>query len=110
VSEIDNTGGRVVARTQCKSVVLVGVGLLVLTLPSLALAQNQSPFLTGATSLESNILAWMTPIAIILVMVLGAMAMANRISWGWCIAAILGIAIVFGAPQIVAWVQSMFGV
>lgn len=95
---------------QCKSVVLVGVGLLVLTLPSLAVAQNQSPFLTGATSLESNILAWMTPIAIILVMVFGAMAMANRISWGWCIAAILGIAIVFGAPQIVAWVQSMFGV
>lgn len=107
---MDNTGGRVVARMQCKSVVLAGVGLLVLTLPSLALAQNQSPFLTGATSLESNILAWMTPIAIILVMVLGAMAMANRISWGWCIAAILGIAIVFGAPQIVAWVQSMFGV
>jgi len=107
---MDNTGGQVVARMQCKSVVLAGVGLLVLTLPSLALAQNQSPFLTGATSLESNILAWMTPIAIILVMVLGAMAMANRISWGWCIAAILGIAIVFGAPQIVAWVQSMFGV
>jgi len=107
---MDNTGGRVVAQMQCKSVVRVGVGLLVLTLPSLALAQNQSPFLTGATSLESNILAWMTPIAIILVMVLGAMAMANRISWGWCIAAILGIAIVFGAPQIVAWVQSMFGV
>ncbi len=25
-------------------------------------------------------------------MVLGAMAMANRISWGWCIGAILGIA------------------
>ena len=107
---MDYTGGRVVAQMQCKSVVLAGFGFLVLMLPSLALAQNQSPFLTGATSLESNILAWMTPIAIILVMVLGAMAMANRISWGWCIAAILGIAIVFGAPQIVAWVQSMFGV
>jgi predicted RNA-binding Zn-ribbon protein involved in translation (DUF1610 family) len=33
--------------------------------------------------------------------VLGAMAMANRMSWGWCIGAILGIAIAFGAPQIV---------
>jgi type IV secretory pathway VirB2 component (pilin) len=95
---------------QCNLERLVGIGLLLLMLPTLAMAQNQSPFLTGATSLESNILAWMTPIAIILVMVLGAMAMANRISWGWCIAAILGIAIVFGAPQIVAWVQSMFGV
>lgn len=69
-----------------------------------------SPFMTGATSLQANILAWLTPIAIILVMVLGAMAMANRISWGWVIAAILGIAIAFGAPQIVAWVRGMFAV
>jgi type IV secretion system protein VirB2 len=80
-----------------------------LAAPNLVLAQA-SPFMTGATSLQSNILAWMTPVAIILVMVLGAMAMANRMSWGWCIAAILGIAIVFGAPQIVTWVRGMFGV
>ncbi len=78
-------------------------------IPAVALAQA-SPFLTGATALESNILAWLTPVAIILVMVLGAMAMANRISWGWCIGAILGIAIAFGAPQVVAWVRGMFGV
>ncbi|MBW4052589.1 MAG: TrbC/VirB2 family protein [Proteobacteria bacterium] len=89
--------------------VLLGTMVLSLALPQLALAQT-SPFLTGATALESNILAWLTPIAIILVMVLGGMAMANRISWGWCIGAILGIAIAFGAPQIVAWVRGMFGV
>ncbi len=80
-----------------------------LWLPALAFAQA-SPFMTGATALQTNILAWLTPIAIILVMVLGAMAMANRMSWGWCIGAILGIAIAFGAPQIVAWVRGMFGV
>jgi type IV secretion system protein VirB2 len=74
-----------------------------------ALAQT-SPFMTGATALQTNILAWLTPVAIILVMVLGAMAMANRMSWGWCIGAIFGIAIAFGAPQIVAWVRGMFGV
>jgi type IV secretion system protein VirB2 len=77
--------------------------------PLVASAQA-SPFLTGATALESNIVAWLTPIAIILVMALGAMAMANRMSWGWCFAAILGIAIAFGAPQIVSWVRGMFGV
>lgn len=77
----------------------------------LAVAQAQnSPFMTGATALQTNILAWLTPIAIILIMVLGAMAMANRMSWGWCLGAILGIAIAFGAPQIVAWVRGMFGV
>ena len=77
--------------------------------PSMALAQA-SPFLTGATALQTNILAWLTPVAIILVMVLGGMAMANRMSWGWCIGAVIGIAIAFGAPQIVTWVRGMFGV
>lgn len=88
---------------------LLAMAALSLALPPAALAQT-SPFLTGATALESNILAWLTPIAIILVMVLGGMAMANRISWGWCVGAILGIAIAFGAPQIVSWVRGMFGV
>jgi len=82
---------------------------LVIFVPDLSMAQA-SPFMTGATSLQTNILAWLTPVAIILVMVLGGMAMANRMSWGWCIGAILGIAIAFGAPQIVAWVRGMFGV
>ena len=87
----------------------LAVGTLLLGVPIVALAQS-SPFMTGATALQTNILAWLTPIAIILVMALGAMAMANRMSWGWCIGAILGIAIAFGAPQIVAWVRGMFGV
>lgn len=82
---------------------------LALSAPDLAVAQA-SPFMTGATALQTNLLAWLTPIAIILVMVLGGMAMANRMSWGWCIGAILGIAIGFGAPQIVTWVRGMFGV
>jgi len=84
------------------------VALLICS-PDLAMAQA-SPFMTGASALQTNILAWLTPVAIILVMVLGGMAMANRMSWGWCLGAILGIAIGFGAPQIVAWVRGMFGV
>jgi type IV secretion system protein VirB2 len=86
--------------------VALGAALL---LPQFALAQA-SPFLTGANSLQTNILAWLTPVAIILIMVLGGMAMANRISWGWAIGAVIGIAIAFGAPQIVTWVRGMFGV
>ena len=96
---------RALASETLELAVIVGL----LALPQLALAQA-SPFLTGANALQANILAWLTPIAIILVMVLGAMAMANRISWGWCIASILGIAIAFGSAQIVAWVRGMFGV
>jgi type IV secretion system protein VirB2 len=79
-----------------------------LVIPQLALAQT-SPFLTGATSLQTNILAWLTPIAIILVMVAGGLAMAGRASWGWFIGLVIGIPIAFGAPQIVTWVRGMFG-
>ena len=92
-----------------RHLVLTSFVSLVVLAPDWALAQA-SPFMTGATALQTNILAWLTPVAIILVMVLGGMAMANRMSWGWCIGAILGIAIGFGAPQIVTWVRGMFGV
>jgi type IV secretion system protein VirB2 len=94
---------------RCAVAVGSGVAWALLWFPALAAAQA-SPFLTGATALQSNILAWLTPVAVILVMALGAMAMANRMSWGWCFGAILGIAIAFGAPQIVTWIRGMFGV
>lgn len=96
-------------RSVARELLSVLIALLPACIPTLAQAQS-SPFLTGATALQTNILAWLTPIAVILIMVLGAMAMANRMSWGWCIGAILGIAIAFGAPQIVTWVRGMFGV
>jgi type IV secretion system protein VirB2 len=92
-------------RSVCARAVLLGAAV-----PGMVFAQSNSPFMTGATALQSNILAWLTPIAIILVMVLGAMAMAARMSWGWCLGAIVGIAMAFGAPQIVNWVRGMFGV
>jgi type IV secretion system protein VirB2 len=82
---------------------------LAMLLPTLALAQA-SPFQTGAQSFQANLLAIATPVAIILVMVLGIVAATGRISWGWPIGAIVGIAVIFGAPQIVAWVRAMFGV
>src|SRR6185312_5589480 len=89
--------------------IAVAVVLASPLVPTPAAAQA-SPFMTGATALQANLLEWLTPIAVILVMALGAMAMASRLSWGWCIGAILGIAIAFGAPQIVAWVRGLFGV
>jgi type IV secretory pathway VirB2 component (pilin) len=86
-------------------VVLVG---LIAAMP--ALAQTADPFLGGAEALVDNIFLWLTPIAVILIAVLGGMAMANQISWAWCISAILGIAIAFGAENVVDWIKGMFGV
>ena len=91
------------------ALVLGAAALLSLALAQPAFAQT-SPFLTGATALESNILAWLTPIAIILVMVLGGMAMANRISWGWCIGRHLGDRHRFRRAADRFWVRGMFGV
>src|ERR1700721_2328643 len=100
---------RQLATRQLAHLALAAAVVAMICAPDLALAQT-SPFMTGASSLQTNILAWLTPVAIILVMVLGGMAMANRMSWGWCIGAILGIGIGFGAPQIVTWARGLFGV
>ena len=88
---------------------MIGWVLLGWLVPTLVLAQA-SPFLTGMNSIQSNLISWLTPVAIILVMVLGTMAMANRMAWGWFIGAVFGICIAFGASQIVTWVRGMFGV
>ncbi|MDP9082890.1 MAG: TrbC/VirB2 family protein [Pseudomonadota bacterium] len=87
---------------------LMGLCAAVLAVPDLALAA--SPFTTGATGLSTNLLAIFTPIAVIMVMALGIAAAVNKISWGWCVGAVIGIALIFGAQQIITWVRGMFGV
>jgi type IV secretion system protein VirB2 len=88
---------------------LWSVGLAMLFVAGEVFAQT-SPFSTGAASFQGSFLAILTPIAVIAVMALGLAAWMNRISWGWAIMGVVGIVLVFGAPQIVAWVRGMFGV
>ena len=64
----------------------------------------------GQPSFQGSFLAILTPVAVIAVMALGAAAWLNKISWGWAITGVAGIVLVFGAPQIVAWIRGMFGV
>ena len=84
-----------------------GAGTMILAFT--AQAQN-SPFQTGAENLLTNVTAIATPIAALLIIVLGIVAATGRISWGWPIGALIGIGIMFGAPTIVAWARSIFGV
>src|SRR5689334_10781746 len=86
---------------------LVGIALAVV--PVWASAQA-SPFDTGANSLVTNFITLATPLAVLAVMGLGVAAIVGRISWAWPVAALVGIAVIFGAPQIVTWVRGMFGV
>ncbi len=73
------------------------------------LAQS-SPFATGASAFQSNLLTILTPVAVIAVMALGVGAWFNRISWGWAAGGALGIMLVFGAPQVVSWIRGLAGV
>lgn len=82
---------------------------VILLAPAGAFAQT-SPFDTGAASLLSFALAIATPIAALIVIGLAVMAAVGKVSWGWVIGAIVGIATIFGAPQIVTWIRSLFGV
>ena len=84
-------------------------GAVILLSPGFVLAQA-SPFDTGANSLVTFALTIATPVAVLIVIALAIAAAVGRISWGWVIGAIIGIAAIFGAPQIVAWIRSLFGV
>jgi type IV secretory pathway VirB2 component (pilin) len=77
--------------------------------PAVAMAQA-SPFDTGANSLVDFALTIATPIAVLIIIGLAIAAAVGRIRWGWVIGAIIGIAAIFGAPQVVAWIRGMFGV
>jgi type IV secretion system protein VirB2 len=88
---------------------ITAVCLVTAVAPEWAFA-GASPFTTGATAASTNLLAILTPIAVVAVMALGAAAWFNKISWGWAVAGIVGICLVFGAQQIVTWVRGMFGV
>jgi type IV secretion system protein VirB2 len=107
---IDAGSTRIENRRQRFTVLWMMVGCLVTAIaPELAFA-GASPFTTGATAASTNLLAILTPIAVVAVMALGAAAWFNKISWGWAVAGIVGICLVFGAQQIVTWIRGMFGV
>jgi type IV secretory pathway VirB2 component (pilin) len=85
------------------------VASILQNVPILSYAQT-SPFDTGANSLVDFALTIATPIAILVVIGAAIAAAVGRISWGWVIGGIAGIAAIFGSPQIVAWIRGMFGV
>ena len=55
---------RQLATRQLAHLALIAALVAMICAPDLALAQT-SPFMTGASSLQTNILAWLTPVAII---------------------------------------------
>src|SRR5687767_2803965 len=94
----------------CHAVLTLSFGSGALCLPIARAVAQASPIQTGAESVVDELLALALPIAIIAVMVLGLMAFVGRLSWGVAVLCILGVCLVFGAPQLVDWGRSLFGV
>jgi len=84
--------------------------MLLAGLPPAAFAQAGSPFDTGAQGLLTFALAIAAPIAALIIIGVCIAAATSLISWGWVVRTIAGIAGIFGAVQIVAWIRGMFGV
>jgi|SRR5689334_24682461 len=91
-------------------VAVVVAALLCCAQNAVAQIVGGGPFSTGARNFQSSLLTILAPIAVVGVMVIGAAAWFNRISWGWAAAAGGGLILVFGAPQIVSWIRGMAGV
>lgn len=89
-------------------VVAATFALLCVALPELAFAS--SPFATGTAAGQGAILTILTPVAVIGVMATGVGALFGKISWWWLVGCIAGIVLIFGGPQIVAWIRGLFGV
>jgi type IV secretory pathway VirB2 component (pilin) len=79
-------------------------------IPATVFGQAGSPFQTGANSLVTFAQTIGTPIAALIIIGLAIAAAVGKMSWGWVIGALVGIAAIFGAPTIVSWIRSMFGV
>lgn len=87
-----------------------GAAVLLAGLPLAAFAQAGSPFDTGAQGLLTFALAIAAPVAALIIIGVCIAAATSLISWGWVVRTIAGIAGIFGAVQIVAWIRGMFGV
>jgi type IV secretion system protein VirB2 len=83
---------------------------ILLVLAAVPAFAQTSPFDTGANGLVSFALTIGTPIAVLIIIGLAIAAAVGKMSWGWVIGAIIGIAAIFGSQQIVAWIRSLFGV
>jgi type IV secretory pathway VirB2 component (pilin) len=83
--------------------------LLCFVAPELAFAQA-GPFGSGTAQLPQQIQTILGPITPVAIMATGVLSAIGRIAWGWFFGAVIFTVCVFGAPQIVAWIRSIFSV
>ena len=81
---------------------LVGVALVVGTDSALAQTATFQPLNTALTSVLSFMTGtFATTAATVAVAAVGYLALTSRIPWSWAFSVIVGVALIFGAAQIV---------
>lgn len=88
-------------------VLLLGTAVLVLSSDA---AFAAAPFAAGGNTMKNDIIGLITPVIGIGIVALGLMCAFGKINWGWFVAAVIGIIIVYGNEQIISWVRSAFGI
>jgi type IV secretory pathway VirB2 component (pilin) len=92
------------AATRCVCIVVAS------SAPVVQVFAQSRPLQQGAESLVTEFTDIAAPFAILAVMVLGLFALAGRLTAVAALLALLGICVLFGAPQIVDWTRGLFGV
>ncbi|MCS0585429.1 TrbC/VirB2 family protein [Massilia pinisoli] len=77
-------------------------------LPALAFAAP--PFANSGTQLKADIVQTLTPFAGFAVFVVGVLCLMGRVNWGWFVGGVIGVIMMFGNDQIVAWIRAFTGV
>lgn len=75
-----------------------------------ALAHAGPPFAQAGTTFSSDARDFVAPFAVGILVVIGVMAFAGRIPWGYFGAFFLGCLAIYGGPQILAWVRAVAGI
>jgi type IV secretion system protein VirB2 len=95
-------------RRETLTLVFIALHSLLYLFPEFAHAAN--PFSGGAAAAKADFLAIVAPIAGIAFMAIGMLAWFGKISWIWLLGLVVGIVLVFGHDQVVAWVRGWFGI
>jgi type IV secretory pathway VirB2 component (pilin) len=82
---------------------------LFVSLFALQLTPAVAQFTGAGTQATSWVVQLFTPLVPLAVAVVGIMALAGRVNWGWFVAGLVGTALFFGRDQVVSMFRGWLG-
>ena len=91
-----------------KNILYIATLMLFCHIPNALYAAT--PFAGATTTLSSDILTLVAPLAGIGLIAVGVICWFGKISWYWFGAMVIGIVLVFGNAQIISWIRGVFSI